>query len=230
MSTPSPRRRSGRLDDLPVAAKVLGAAAAAVVLAAVVGVLGLTALGSTHQATTDMYRHNLAGTKEIAAAQLAMSQSQLAVVSHVSSMDLTYKQQYAEQFATQAKEFDGDLAAYVRDSRTGKGALARQVRAEYAAFATTVSTKAFPLSVANDMRGYYAIGDAYLTPHMQHIQQVLGQLGAAETAAARTAVDDAQHRYDVTRAVQIALLPGGSAGCSGWPRRWPRATSPSPRT
>jgi methyl-accepting chemotaxis protein len=210
MSTPPRRRWSTWLDDLPVAAKLLGAAVTAVALAAVVGILGLTALGSTHQATTDMYGHNLAGTKEIAAAQLAMSQSQLAVVSHVSSMDLSYKQQYADQFAAHAKEFDAELAAYARDTRTGRTAQVKQLRDEFAAFAGVVTAKAFPLSVANDMRGYYAIGDSYLTPHMQHIQKMLGELSAAETAAAKTAVDDAQHRYDVTRTAQLILLVAGA--------------------
>ena len=211
MSTEARTGRSGWWHDRSVAAKILTAVGITTIAAVLVGVVGLRSVGSTHAETTGLYHHNMAGTADLAAANLAMNQSQLEVVSHAFSLDPQFKQGWSDKFTATAAEFDAALAAYSTHTRSGDLGLVETAREEYAAYADGVKTKAFPLSMAGDTRGYYAARDQYLTPHMTNVQDVLATLTEAESTAAVAAVDGAQHQYESTRTSLIALLLIGIA-------------------
>ncbi|MGY1811319.1 methyl-accepting chemotaxis protein [Blastococcus sp. SYSU D00820] len=216
--TPTPGRRSGWFSDRPVAVKILSAVGVSTAVAVTVGVVGLGALATTHDATSSLAEHNLAGTADLAAAELAMTQSQLAVTSHAFSLDPAFKQRWAEDFDTRAAAFTEAVTAYAGHTETGDPAAIDEVQAEYAAFADGVVAHAFPLSAAGDTRGYFAARDEFLTPHMTRVQELLAGLTEAEAAAGRTAVVDADERYADTRTVLVVLLAAGAvgAGLIGW--------------
>jgi len=195
--------------DRPVAVKVLTAVGTTAVVATAVGVLGIQAVGATHDKTSNLYAHDMAGAAALAAAELDMNQSQLEVVSHASSLDPQFKQQWADKFTATAAEFDADMAAYAGHTRSGDQSLVDHVRTEYAAFVDGVQNHAFPLSVAGDTRGYFAARDQYLTPHMDQVQKTLGDLTKAESAAAASAVTAAADEYQRTRTTLVVLLVAG---------------------
>ncbi|SDG13189.1 Four helix bundle sensory module for signal transduction, partial [Blastococcus aurantiacus] len=192
--------------DRPVRTKVLSSVAVSVALAAAVGVVGLGAVSSTHDATTGLADHNLAGTADLAAAELAMTGSQLAVTSHAFSLDPAFKESWAEEFAARAAEFDAAIAAYAQHTRTGDAGAIEEVRAEYASFADGVVSQALPRSAAGDTRGYFGARDQYLTPHMSRVEELLGELTEAEAAAADAAVRAADDEYSDTRTTMVVLV------------------------
>ena len=196
-------------NDRPVAVKILTAVGTTAVVATAVGVLGIHAVGATHDQTSSLYAHDMAGALDLAAADLDMNQSQLEVVSHASSLDPQFKQQWADKFTATAAEFDADMAAYGGHTRSGDQALVDEVRAEYAAFVEGVQKYAFPLSASGNTRGYFAARDQYLTPHMDRVQELLGQLTKAESAAAGAAVNAAGDQYENTRTTLVVLLVVG---------------------
>ncbi|WP_369135948.1 HAMP domain-containing protein, partial [Modestobacter sp. I12A-02662] len=201
-----PRTRRAWFADRPVGIKVLGAVGITAAAAAAVGLVGLSAVGSTHDQTTALYAHDMAGAADLAAANLAMNQSQLEVVSHASSLDPQFKQRWADQFTTTAADFDAALAAYATHTRSGDLTLVDQARAEYASFADGVQSQAFPRSAAGDTRGYFAARDQYLTPHMTAVQDILGTLTEAEEQAGAASLDEAGQQYVDTRLMLAALL------------------------
>jgi methyl-accepting chemotaxis protein len=207
-STHHPRRWFA---DRPVAVKILSAVGVSAAVAVTVGVTGLSSLSSTHDATTGLARNNLAGTSDIAAAELAMTQSQLAVTSHAFSLDPQFKAAWAEDFDTRAAEFDAAMAAYGEHTRIGDPAAIAEVRDEYASFADGVVQQALPRSAAGDARGYFAARDQYLTPHMTRVQELLEELSTAEAADAGSAVTAAEDDYSRVRTTMLALLVGGLA-------------------
>jgi methyl-accepting chemotaxis protein len=212
------RRRGAWFADRPVAGKILSAVGVSAAVAVTVGVVGLNAVATTHDATTSLAEHNLAGTADLAAAELAMTQSQLAVTSHAFSLDPQFKAKWADDFDARATAFDSAVAAYSEHTSTGDPAAIDEVRAEYAAFADGVVTHALPLSTAGDTRGYFAARDQYLTPHTTRVQELLADLTQAEAQAAATAVATADDEYAGTRTGLLVLLAAGIAvaGGIGW--------------
>jgi methyl-accepting chemotaxis protein len=213
MTAPSPAGRRGRpsgwFADRPVAVKILTAVGVSAAVAVTVGVVGVRAVGSTHEATTGLAAHNLAGTSDLADAELAMTRSQLAVTSHAFSLDPAFKTQWATDFETRAAEFDAAVAAYARHTEVGDAAAIEEVRAEYSSFAQGVVDQALPRSAAGDTRGYFAARDQFLTPHMDRVQELLEGLVEAEAGAAVDAVADAEVEYDGARASILVLLALG---------------------
>ncbi|WP_448638529.1 methyl-accepting chemotaxis protein [Geodermatophilus sp. URMC 63] len=188
---------------------MLTAVGTTAVVAVIVGVVGIRAVGSTHDETAAVSEHDMAGAADLAAAQLAMTESQLDVTSHVGSLDPQFKLQWADRFATAAASFDAALAAYAEDTRSADQELVDAARAEYASFADGVQTHAFPASVAGDTRGYFAVRDQFLTPHMTRVQEILSDLTSAEEAAAEAAVAEARDDFTATRATLLALITVG---------------------
>ncbi|HYX97358.1 MAG TPA: methyl-accepting chemotaxis protein [Geodermatophilus sp.] len=209
MRVPLPARHQRWFTDRPVAVKVLTAVGTTAVVAATVGVVGIQAVGATHDETAAVSEHDMTGAADLAEARLAMTESQLDVTSHVGSLDPQFKLQWADRFATAAASFDGALAAYAEHTRSGDHELVETVREEYASYADGVQTYAFPASAAGDTRGYFAARDQYLTPHMTRVQEILTELTSAERTAAEAAVTNARDDYRATRTTLVVLVVAG---------------------
>jgi len=204
-----PARHHRWFTDRPVAVKVLTAVGTTAAVAVTVGVVGIQAVGSLHDETAAVSKHDMAGAADLATAQLAMTESQLDVTSHVGSLDPQFKARWADRFATAATSFDDALAAYAQHTRTGDQSLIEAARAEYASYADGVQSHALPASAAGDTRGYFAARDQYLTPHMTRVQEILTELTSAEKAAAEAAVVKARDNYEATRTTLLVLLATG---------------------
>jgi len=100
------------LGDRGVRARILATVLLAAAVGALVGVVGIAALGSTNAATTAMYAENVVGLQQAATLRRAMVQMRLDVTNHALSTDEAVMARFEDRIAASEAELRGAIAAY----------------------------------------------------------------------------------------------------------------------
>ncbi|MFI1990971.1 methyl-accepting chemotaxis protein [Actinoplanes sp. NPDC020271] len=204
--------RSGfSLADLSVKTKILGGIGVAVLVAVVIGVVGLQALGNASDSAGVLYNSNVASIKTIGQIEATTRQARLDVSNQAISQDAPTVQKYTDAFTADLTAVDAAVAAYQASEPSGDPAVLADLQTHWNAWTDLVKTKFLALGKANDMVGWQKVRDTEALPHLTQIKQDIDTLSAAETADAAKNAAAARSSYENSRLTSIIIL---ILGCS----------------
>ncbi|WP_147794178.1 methyl-accepting chemotaxis protein [Cellulomonas sp. Y8] len=200
------------LGDRGVRARILAAVLLAAAVGALVGVVGLVALGSTNAATTAMYAENVVGLQQAATLRRAMVQMRLDVTNHALSTDDAVMARFEDRIAASEAELREALAAYAAlplddDSR---GAL-QDFEAALADYLEVRDGQLLVASRAHDTAAFAEARDTVAQPIIDAMSASATALVEREESDAAAAVDRAGADYRTSRTLVVVLLVTGTA-------------------
>ncbi|MEU4690242.1 methyl-accepting chemotaxis protein [Actinoplanes sp. NPDC023714] len=205
-----PRTSSrGYWADLSVNIKILVAVAVASVVALLIGVLGLRALGESSDTAQQIYRSNLLGVAALGSLQNSMTQARLDLSNNAVMRDPTTKQQFAESFAADVKAIEAGWEEYESTGPVPPSAMIADVRADWQRIVDIANDQLLPASARNDLATWASVRNGDMAEIVTEVKEHLGEMAAMEKAAAAQAADDARSGYESTRLQQILLLLAG---------------------
>ena len=216
-TTRSPVR--ARLDDLSVRTKVLGAVVCAVVVAVIVGVLGLTALAASSETTDDLYQENVLGVLYASDMALAVDAIRLSSRDAILAADQEATQQRLDQVEDALAEFEEAVVSY-KTTAPGEIRLAAlaKVQETMASYITVQREVMAPLALANDVPGWIEANEAQARPLANTMIEQLEVIIEKERTTADEATSASRDAYDRQRLVSILILVlgAGLALAVGW--------------
>jgi methyl-accepting chemotaxis protein len=211
----SPRSRR-RLSDLSVRIKITAAVLTAIVVAVLIGVLGIASLGKTNAAADKLYSSNIASLTAIARADLAALQTRLDVVSHAVSLDAAGKQRYRQAIENDRRAFAEAAQAYRDSHPAGDPAVVESLAPAYAEYMKIVDEKLIPAAERGDLAGWERTRQAEALPVAQRLSVAIDTLTEDENRDAKRSVDQASADYEASRFLVILLLVIGSVAALGF--------------
>jgi methyl-accepting chemotaxis protein len=208
--------RSARLTswwgDRGVKAKILAAVSVAALVAVLVGVLGLQALGRSAQTNQDMYKTNIASVAAGADMRAALGDLRINLRSAALAQTREKAQELLDTIPGITEAFEAATAAFIAGGMTPeKQALLDEAVTAYADYIDLADSQLGPLILAGDTAGYVAVNDAQALPLVQLTQKNVDQLRSMEMADAERAAAAAQNEYGSQRTTEVVLLVVGIA-------------------
>jgi len=200
-----------RWRDISVFAKIAAAVLVALLVAVVVGVSGLRALGRTNDATQAMYNTSLANVAEVDDVASATKQTRIDALNHLLATDMPTMVKFEGALQQDEKAFDDAIQAYRDGDPAGEAATIEGVETEWAAYLKVLNEKLIPISHRNDIAEWTRVRNAEAGPHLDKIAADLGALRKSEDAAAASAAATAMSEYRGNRVVVVLLLVIGAA-------------------
>ncbi|MFC4071191.1 methyl-accepting chemotaxis protein [Actinoplanes subglobosus] len=197
--------------DLSVNLKIMIAITVAAVIALVIGILGLRALASASDSAQWIYRSNVVGVSALGEFKSWVNQARLDLVSHVVYPDAAVKQKYQAAFETAAGEVEAAMAAYEATSPAASPELVAAVKDGWQQYLVIANEQLIPTSERNDLTAWGDIRDKQVTPLISQIRERIGEIDAAENAAAAASAAEARSAYESSRLESIVLLVLGIA-------------------
>jgi methyl-accepting chemotaxis protein len=235
--------------DLSVNVKILTAVSIAVLVAIIVGTVGLRALSTASGSAQLIYFSNVASIKAVSDVKSAMAQTRVDIANHAISTDNATRAKYEQAFTADLQAVDAGFTAYAASHPAGDPTVIADIQSTWQAYAQIAKTKQLPAGRAHDLKTWQNNRDTLVTPLMTKINQDLGTVAVAENADAGNNAATAKSDYQSSRTTSIVLLIVGSllalilgAWVPGWPVRsydrwakskmcvtaWPPVTSPVP--
>ncbi|MBL7260035.1 methyl-accepting chemotaxis protein [Paractinoplanes lichenicola] len=196
--------------DLGVRTKILGAVCVAILVAVVVGTVGLSALGSSSAAADKIYASNVAGVNELGDIRASLARARLDAANFMISATAAGKEKYRTAFDQDFAELQSSLTAYRSSDPVVDDAAIAELSDDFANFEELVVDGLFPAGASNDIEAWQAIRDSRLAPLMAEVDNDLIGMRAAESADAKANADAARAGYHHSRTISIALLVAGA--------------------
>ncbi|MDT0274478.1 methyl-accepting chemotaxis protein [Blastococcus goldschmidtiae] len=204
------RSSMARLSDLSVKTKILSAVSVTAVVAAGIGVLGISGMGAAADDADEIYSNNLQGA--VLAAEMDGLLSDLRVTTRdaliVATPELTQ-----QRFAA-AEEHVAAFLEVVEEYRAGttdpaKLAMMDEVSADIEGYLGLQKTVLAPFAVAGDVRGWDAANSAQVTPLVEELTADLVELRGIEMEQAAAASAAVRDSYESQRTLTIAVIVVG---------------------
>jgi methyl-accepting chemotaxis protein len=210
MSTTTPQRRASRLADLSVRTKIVAAVLVAAVVAATVGLVGLSALATTNANTELMYEDKVLGLERAAGLRRDMLSLRLSAANQaVSSGDATMA-----KFEDQIAELEESLPTQVEEYLPMlTGAEDRAALADFEAgldtYLDVLHTELLPAGRAGDIVAWEGVRDGAAADAITVTTEALAALVENEKNTARELIAESQAGYAQSRTASLVLLIGG---------------------
>jgi len=195
--------------DLSVNLKILTAVALAALVALLVGVLGLSALGQASGSAQQIYRSNLASVKAIGVLDKTLVQARLDTSFQLISQKAADTQKYTDAFAADREAFGAAMAAYQASNPSGDPAVIADLQQQWQAYVQVVETKQIPAGKRNDITTWEQTRNAEILPLVGQMNKDIAALTAAEDTDAAASAAAAQSGYESSRIQSILLLVVG---------------------
>ena len=195
--------------DLSVNVKILAAVAIAGLMALLVGVLGLSALGDASGSAQSIYRSNLTSVKAIGVLDKTLVQARLDTAFQLISRDAAGTQKYIDAFDADVDGFAAAVAAYRASGPSGDPALIADLQSQWQAYVQVVRDKQIPAGKRNDIAAWEKTRNAEVLPLVGQMNKDIAALTAAEDGDAAASAASAQSGYESSRIQSIALLVVG---------------------
>ncbi len=200
------------LGDRGVRARILAAVLIAAAVGALVGVVGIAALGSTNAATTAMYTENVVGLQQAATLRRAMVQMRLDVTNHALSTDDAVMAGFEDRIAASEAELREAIAAYAALPLDDESRAALDdFEAALAEYLAVRDDRLLVASRAHDTDAFAEARDTVAQPIIDAMSASATALVEHEESDAAAAVDRAAADYRTSRTTMIALLVVGTA-------------------
>jgi methyl-accepting chemotaxis protein len=196
--------------DRGVKVKVLTTVGVTAVVAAGIGVLGLTGMSHAADDAEKLYEENLQGA--LHAASLAARLGDMRVVARDALIAESTKATH-EQFAeldTMAQAFQAEIDDFIADSdEDEERAALRELKTDVDLYVQTQKEVLLPLALANDMHGWAAANTEKVVPVADEMLTEIGELSEDEQAEAAAADARIRDSYQSNRALTLGIIGGG---------------------
>jgi methyl-accepting chemotaxis protein len=201
-----PERGRRSFADLSVNSKIVSAIGVAVVVAVLVGVVGLRALSSASAAAQQIYAGNVTGVSAIGQVDAGLSQAQADVGALAVSQDAATQARNKQDFAADQQAFAESMSAYRNSHPAGDPAMIADLESNWQAYVRVAQDKLLDLGTRNDMAGFQKVRDAQASPLMIKARADSDALIAAEGADAAKSAAAAKSDYRSSRTTVTLLL------------------------
>nr|WP_240933438.1 methyl-accepting chemotaxis protein [Cellulomonas sp. IC4_254] len=202
--------------DRGIATKIVAAVLVAVVVGAAVGVLGISALSRTNDATSSMYRDNFTGLQYAATIRRATVEMRFGLANHVIARDDAAKDAAEEKIAAAESEVRDAVEAY--DDLH----LDADQRSALETFSTALDgydavreSKMLPASRAGDVALYESVRDGEAQSFIDAMGASVESLVESEEAGAAAAAESAARDFTANRTAVLVLLVLGTVVAVG---------------
>ncbi|MEU4235931.1 MCP four helix bundle domain-containing protein [Actinoplanes sp. NPDC026619] len=206
---PPTRTRRSSFADLSVNVKVLAAVATAAAVALVVGILGLVALSDASASAQLIYTSNVGSVKAVGQIRYYATQTRSDAANQALSTTAASTQSFADDVATDIKDFDATLTAYRGSNPAAPSALIDAMETNWNAYVDLVNNKMLPAGVRNDLDGWARIRTNETLPVLDKLYDQLTAMDTAENADAAKNAAAARSGYETSRNVSIVALVAG---------------------
>ncbi len=211
-SSPSTSPRRSWWGDRGVKVKVLTAVGAAAVVAAGVGVMGLTALGTSADTTHTLYASNLAGVSAVGDMNVVIGEVRKSSRDALITPDRAEAQQILDALPRYADDYHAAVDAYAASFPTPeKQELVDRATAAFDQYMQLAQGELGPLAIASDNAGWYAANKQDVAPLAAEAEQLIGQVRDTEVKEAAAADVAATDQYGSQRTLSLVLLAVGLA-------------------
>ncbi|MXG92182.1 MCP four helix bundle domain-containing protein, partial [Nocardioides flavescens] len=211
MDTAAARGLTSRFSDLRLAVKILFAVGLAALVAVIVGVVGLRALGGSTHVANDINDQNVAGLQAAASMEAGIAAMRIQAREALIRQDAEYdaaNQAFDDgyqAFETAAADYSGlDLSA---DKRAALQTLEEATKS-YHDTAVDVLPQ---FSSKNDIAGWTNAFDSQVAPLSEDMKAAMADLTGIEKTSAAAAAADVQSTYASSRNLVIGVLVLGTA-------------------
>ncbi len=198
------------LAGLGVRTKILGAVCVAILVAVVVGAVGLSALSRSSDSAEQIYASNVAGVNELGDIRTYLAQARVDAANFMISAAAARKDHFRQAFTADVEALTGALADYRTSEPVVDDAAIAELADHFDNFDKLVRDKMFPAGARNDLEAWQTIRDQQLAPLMDEVEGDLIGMRAAENADAKANADAARAGYHSSRNVSLVLLVGGA--------------------
>jgi len=205
-----PLARSGSWwGDRTVKTKVLATVGVTGLVAAGIGVLGLTALSGAAESADALYEDNVQGIAAAADMDGLVGDLRVNVRDTILGADTAAA---VANIDTLAGDFDAALGAYrAQTTDADKLALVDRIDASMAEYVTLQKTVLVPLAQQEDLSAWIATNASQSAPLVEAATDEIMQLRAMEAEDAQAAAADIRSSYESQRTTSIALIVAGIA-------------------
>ncbi len=207
-AVPARGRRS--FADLGVNAKILAAICVAVLVAIVIGIVGLQALSSASASAERLYASNVHSVAAVGDIRAAVTQARLSTADHMISRDDAAMAKYRQEYDTNVRALLAAVDAYRQTHPATPAAEIDELRADFDQYRQIVEAELLPAGERNDLAAWQATRDNDIAPLMTEVAEDLERIAAAEEADAAKNAAAATSDYRSSRLISIVLLIAGS--------------------
>jgi methyl-accepting chemotaxis protein len=198
-----------RLGALSVNVKIVSALLIALLVAVVVGVLGLNSLSKTSAGTQKLYHSNLASVTAIGEMNTAVFMTRTDAAMQVISQDAQHNALFEAGIGKDMAAFATALKAYRDSNPATPKTLVDSVDAGYSAYSAILTTKMIPAGKRHDVKEWARIRDTEVLPVMGKLVQNLTDMQGIEAKDAKATADQAKDTQKSSRLMVIAILVSG---------------------
>lgn len=211
MTGPSRTSPLSRLDDLSIRTKVLGTALTAVLVAIVVGLVGLQSLSASAATSRMLYEDNVLGIAFSSDMEVALDNFQIASRDTIIALDSQTAQASIDSYDELEAAFREAKAKYADTPLDAERfQILDDMDVDFAEYLTVQRDVLAPLALAQDVKGWVAANDEQSRPLRLAITGGIDRLVEIETANADRAVKASEHQYSDKRTVSILIIVAGS--------------------
>jgi methyl-accepting chemotaxis protein len=208
-ATTGPARRN-ILGGMGVRAKILAAVCVAVLVALIVGIVGLRALGNASASADRLYASNVASIGAVGDIRAALAEARLSTTNHMISRDAALKARYRQSFATDHQALLAALEAYRQTDPVTDPADIDELESDFAEYRGIVEDTLLPAGERDDLAAWQAARDDRIAPLMAEVGEDVRRIVAAERADAARNAAAARASHERSRLLSVLLLIGGS--------------------
>jgi methyl-accepting chemotaxis protein len=196
--------------DRGVSTKILTAVGVASMVAAGVGLMGLTALGDSADTTQHLYAGNLRAVAAADTMELRVMETRKQLRDVALTPDTAESQQLLEGISDLQDQFHVALEDYEGTSPASEqAAIAAEAAETYDQYVSVAQTVVGPLGVGNDIAGFYTVNQAQAAPLATSVDESLTKLVELERADAEASAAGARADYESQRTIALTLLVVG---------------------
>lgn len=211
MTGPSRTSPLSRLDDLSIRTKVLGTALTAVLVAIVVGLVGLQSLSASAATSRMLYEDNVLGIAFSSDMEVALDNFQIASRDTIIALDSQTAQASIDSYDELEAAFRDAKAKYADTPLDAERfQILDDMDVDFADYLTVQRDVLAPLALAEDVEGWVAANEEQSRPLRLAITGGIDRLVEIETANADRAVRASEHQYSDKRTVSILIIVAGS--------------------
>ncbi len=194
---------------LGVRGKILVTASIGLLVAVVVGIVGLVSLARASDSANRIYTSNVASVSVLGDVRAAVAQARVDAAQHAISQDVATMAKFEEAFTTDVKMFQTAMSAYRGSNPAGDPKAIDDVQQRFDTYVGIAETKLIPASRANDLVAWQQIRNSEVLPLMNDLSKDLESLRSAEAADAAESAASAQSGYRTSRTLSVTLLVAG---------------------
>src|SRR4051794_40483310 len=150
--------------DLSVRVKILAAVGVAALVALIVGIAGLLALGKASDAAELIYRDNLVSVDDMGKVGKAVTQARVDLANEALSVDAASTTKFAKGFATDVETFNALLADYRENNPAGDPATVADLQTTWTAYTDVVRRDMLPAGARHDTVAWTRVRDTETLP------------------------------------------------------------------